>query len=81
MTDADFIALLEKHDWYFDRSDDAREYSRGLASQKKLLDLCQQQPALFRLYNYANNCVIRGMPFDFPSFTVTTQMKDETQHT
>lgn len=81
MTDAEFIALLEKHDWYFERSEDNREYSRGLASQKKLLYLCQQHPKLFRLYNHASNCVIRNAPFDFPSIIGTTQVKDETQHT
>lgn len=72
----DFIALLEAHDWYYDRSDDSRVYARGSASQKRLLFLCQQQPELFRLYNHASACVIRGEPFNFQSVT-GDPVKDE----
>ena len=72
----DFIALLEAHDWYYDRSDDSRVYAQGSASQKRLLFLCQQQPELFRLYNHASACVIRGEPFNFQSVT-GDPVKDE----
>ena len=81
MTCSDFIALLEQHDWHFERSDDNREYSRGFASQKKLLYLCQQEPELFRLYNHAENCIIRGVPFDFQSVLGSPPRMDEKQHT
>jgi hypothetical protein len=67
MTSTDFIALLEQHDWYYDRSDDNRAYSKGAKSRDKLLYLCQQQPELFRLYNHADNCILRSLPFDFQS--------------
>lgn len=65
MTSSDFIALLEKHDWYYDRSDDNRAYAAGAKNRERLLYICQQQPELFRLYNQAESCVIRGVPFDF----------------
>ena len=81
MTDSDFITLLNQHDWHFERSDDNREYSRGFASQKKLLYLCQQQPELFRLYNHAANCIIRNIPFDFQSVLGSLPRMDEKQHT
>src|SRR5690349_3327565 len=77
---ADFITLLEAHDWYFERSDDSRAYSRGLKERNRLLFLCLEQPELFRLYNHADNCIINGSPFNFPSVTGTTQVKDEKQH-
>ncbi len=56
----DFQKLLDAHDWDFMSSEGAR-YDRGLASQKKLLYLCQQQPELFRLYNRAENRHIAGL--------------------
>ena len=77
MTPADFIALLESHDWYFDRSDDSRTYSKGLASQKRLLHLCHEQPELFRLYNHADNCIIRALPFDFQSILGSPAMVEK----
>lgn len=49
-----FIALLKTHPWGFE-SLCGSPYDRGLASQRKLLYLCQQQPELFRLYNHAEN--------------------------
>jgi hypothetical protein len=76
---ADFIALLKTHDWGFELSDGDR-YTRGLAFQRKLLYICQQQPELFRLYNHANNRFIRSLPFDFQSITGNS-VKDEKQHT
>lgn len=81
MTPADFITLLEQHDWYYDRSDDNRAYTAGAKSREKLLYLCQQQPELFRLYNHAENCIIRSLPFDFQSILGTSPGKDEKQHT
>jgi hypothetical protein len=77
---ADFIALLKDHPWGFE-SLRGKSYDRGLASQRKLLYLCQQQPELFRLYNYADNRFIRSLPFDFQSVPGTLPGKDEKQHT
>lgn len=79
MTSSAFIALLEAHDWHFDKSDDPSAYAKGRESQKRLLYLCQQQPELFRLYNHADNCILRSLPFNFPSVVGTTPVKDETQ--
>jgi hypothetical protein len=76
---ADFIALLKTHPWGFE-SADGDPYHQGLASQRKLLYLCQQQPELFRLYNHAENRFIRSLPFDFQSITGNS-VKDEKQHT
>lgn len=73
-----FLTLLKHHDWYFERAS-GPAYHQGRASQKKLLCLCQEQPELFRLYNHAENCIIRSLPFDFPSVVGTTPVKDETQ--
>jgi predicted component of type VI protein secretion system len=56
----DFQKLLDAHDWDFMSSEGTR-YNRGLASQKKLLYLCQQQPELFRLYNRAESRHIAGL--------------------
>lgn len=56
----DFQKLLDAHDWGFTSSEGTR-YDRGLASQKKLLYLCQQQPELFRLYNRAESRHIAGL--------------------
>jgi hypothetical protein len=77
---ADFIALLDTHNWGFESLRDT-PYDRGLASQRKLLYLCQQQPELFRFYNYAENRFIRSLPFDFQSVPGTLPGKDEKQHT
>ena len=81
MTPADFITLLEQHDWYYDRSDDNKAYTTGCKSREKLLYLCQHQPELFRLYNHAENCIIRSLPFDFQSILGASPGKDEKQHT
>jgi len=80
VTPADFIALLQQHDWYFDRSDDSRAYAKGLKSQRRLLVLCHAQPEFFRLYNHAENCIIRALPFDFQSVTGSPVMVEK-QHT
>lgn len=80
ITTDEFTRMLEQHDWYFDRADDGRAYAAGARSQKTLLYLCQQQPGLFRLYNHADNCTIRGVPFDFPSITGTPVMAEKQQH-
>jgi hypothetical protein len=72
---SDFIAFLETHDWHF------KDYDKALKSQKRLLYLCQEQPELFRLYNHAENCILRSLPFNFPSVVGTTPVKDETPHT
>lgn len=77
---ADFIALLKTHPWGFELLR-GKPYDRGLASQRKLLYLCQQQPELFRLYNHAENRFIRSLPFDFQSVPGTLPGKDEKQHT
>jgi len=77
---SDFIALLKTHPWWFE-SLRGKSYERGLASQRKLLYLCQQQPELFRLYNHAENRFIRSLPFDFQSVPGTLPGKDEKQHT
>ena len=81
MTTKDFCTLLEAHDWAFAQIKylARHRYEQGLRSQKRLLYLCQEQPELFRLYNYAENCIIRSLPFDFPSVAGTTPVKDETQ--
>lgn len=78
MTPAAFITLLEKHDWRFDQFPD--RYYAGLQSQKRLLYFCQEQPELFRLYNHADNCIIRGIPFNFPSVFGMTPKEEENQH-
>jgi hypothetical protein len=75
----DFIILLKAHDWGFES--DGHNYAQGLASQRKLLYLCQQQPELFQLYNHAENRFIRSLPFDFQSVPGTLPGKDEKQHT
>jgi hypothetical protein len=75
VTTSDFITLLEAHDWHF------KDYDNAAKSQKRLLWICQEQPELFRLYNHADNCILRSLPFDFPSVVGTTPVKDETQHT
>lgn len=85
ITTEEFIRLLEQHDWYFDRSDDPKAYAAGSQSQKTLLYLCQQQPELFRFYNHADNCIIRNVPFNFPSVigfpvTVEKQQHIQTKH-
>lgn len=77
---ADFIALLKTHPWDFE-SQRGKSYDRGLASQRKLLYFCQQQPELFRLYNHAENRFIRSLPFDFQSVPGILPGKDEKQHT
>jgi len=77
---ADFIALLKTHPWGFELLR-GKPYDRGLASQRKLLYLCQQQPELFRLYNHAENRFIRSLPFDFQSVPGTPPRTDEKQHT
>ncbi len=74
MTTSAFITLLEAHDWRF------ADHDKATKSQKRLLYLCQEQPELFRLYNHAENCIIRSLPFNFPSVVGTTPVKDETQH-
>jgi len=78
MTPAAFITLLEKHDWRFDQFPD--RYYAGLQNQKRLLYFCQEQPELFRLYNHADNCIIRGIPFNFPSVFGMTPKEEENQH-
>ena len=56
----DFQKLLDAHDWDFMSAEGTR-HGQGLASQKKLLYLCQQQPELFRLYNRAESRHIAGL--------------------
>lgn len=79
MTPDAFISLLRKHDWHFEQFPD--RYYAGLQMQKRLLFMCQEQPEFFRLYNHADNCIIRGVPFNFPSIAGNSVKGETQQHT
>lgn len=75
----DFQKLLDAHDWDFMSSKGAR-YDRGLASQRKLLYLCQQQPELFRLYNRAESRHIAGLCVTANKFQTSSGNSAETEN-
>jgi len=42
--------LLEKHDWFFDYSDDIRVFKKGNAERNYLIDLMSKDKELSKLY-------------------------------
>ena len=76
---SDFQKLLDSHDWDFMSSEGAR-YNRGIASQNKLLYLCQQQPELFRLYNRAQSRHIAGLCTTMNNFQTSPGNSAETEN-
>ena len=75
----DFQKLLDAHDWDFMSYKGAR-YDRGLASQRKLLYLCHQQPELFRLYNRAESRHIAGLCVTTNKFQTSSGNSAETEN-
>ena len=50
---------LEKHDWYYNYSDDHRAWTKGLNESKRLQAICQEDDTLSKMYtdfcNWVNN--------------------------
>lgn len=55
MDPAVYFSQLEKHDWYYNYSDDHRVWTNGSAQAKRLQAIAQENPILIRmLKDYSN---------------------------
>ena len=47
----DYQQLLDKHDWYYEFSDDPRVYKKGKQERRKLVSLAKSSEELASLYS------------------------------
>lgn len=50
MNKSEFYNLLERHDWYYDFSDDRSVYARGKKTRDQIMELKRHDPELQRIY-------------------------------
>lgn len=59
MTTEEYYKALEKHDWYYNYSDDHRAWTKGLEESRRLQACCQENDIFTKMYkdfsNWQNN--------------------------
>ena len=50
MEASEFFSLLEKHDWFYQYSDDHRAWEKGSTESKRLQAIIQEDPLFTRMY-------------------------------
>lgn len=50
MTNEEFFDLLERHDWYYNYSDDHRVWKKGSEASKRLQAIIQENDLWTRMY-------------------------------
>ena len=50
MDASEFFSLLEKHDWFYQYSDDHRAWKKGSTESKRLQAIIQEDPLFTRMY-------------------------------
>lgn len=51
MTKKAFEKLLEKHDWYYQMSDDPKVFDRGYEEERVIKSICEKDEKLNKIYN------------------------------
>ena len=61
MSPSEFFKLLEKHDWYYQYSDDHRAWEKGSNESKRIQAIAQEIPLFLDMYRDYSN-------YMYPSF-------------
>jgi len=62
MNKTEFIELLNKHDWFFEYTDDFKVWNDGHGSLAYILKVCQDYPELYDVYReYRDNMLRRAV--------------------
>jgi len=74
MEASEFFSLLEKHDWFYQYSDDHRAWERGSTESKRLQSIIQENDMFTRMYLTYSDYMFK--PLDERENLERPQLKD-----
>lgn len=74
MDASEFFKLLEKHDWFYQYSDDHRAWTKGSDEAKRLQAIIQEDPLFTRMYLAYSDYMFK--PLDERENLERPQLKD-----
>ena len=74
MEASEFFSLLEKHDWFYQYSDDHRAWEKGSTESKRLQAIIQEDPLFTRMYLAYSDYMFK--PLDEREVLERPQLKD-----
>ena len=74
MEASEFFSLLEKHDWFYQYSDDHRAWEKGSTESKRLQSIIQENDMFTRMYLTYSDYMFK--PLDEREVLERPQLKD-----
>jgi len=74
MEASEFFSLLEKHDWFYQYSDDHRAWEKGSTESKRLQAIIQENDMFTRMYLAYSDYMFK--PLDEREVLERPQLKD-----
>ncbi len=74
MEASEFFSLLEKHDWFYQYSDDHRAWEKGSTESKRLQAIIQENDMFTRMYLTYSDYMFK--PLDEREVLERPQLKD-----
>ena len=74
MEASEFFSLLEKHDWFYQYSDDHRAWEKGSTESKRLQSIIQENDMFTRMYLTYSDYMFK--PLDERENLERPQLKD-----
>ncbi len=74
MTPSEFFKLLEKHDWYYNYSDDHRAWEKGNSESKRIQSIAQEIPLFLDMYRDYSKFMF--LPLDEREQVTRPELKD-----
>lgn len=74
MSPSEFFKLLEKHDWYYQYSDDHRAWEKGNSESKRIQAIAQEIPVFLDMYRDYSKFMF--LPLDEREQVTRPELKD-----
>jgi hypothetical protein len=74
MSPSEFFKLLEKHDWYYQYSDDHRAWEKGSNESKRIQAIAQEIPLFLDMYRDYSKFMF--LPLDEREQVTRPELKD-----
>ena len=74
MAPSEFFKLLEKHDWYYQYSDDHRAWEKGSNESKRIQAIAQEIPLFLDMYRDYSKFMF--LPLDEREQVTRPELKD-----
>ena len=74
MSPSEFFKLLEKHDWYYQYSDDHRAWEKGNSESKRIRAIAQEIPVFLDMYRDYSKFMF--LPLDEREQVTRPELKD-----